>query len=78
VAIGTGLVELLAGVLLVVGAYTAVVALLLAATTVAFSWMSYLSNGFFLDWSLVSGAGHSYELNLLRLSALACMWLDCL
>ena len=76
VAVGTGLVEVLAGVLLILGAYTAAVSLLLAATTVAFSWMSYLSSVFFLDWSLESGAGHGYEFDFLRLSALACMMLS--
>ena len=76
VAVGAGLVEVLAGILLVLGAYTAAVASLLSATTVAFSWMSYLSNGFFLDWSLESGAGHGYEFDFLRLSALACMMLS--
>ena len=76
VAVGAGLVEVLAGVLLVLGAYTATVALLLAATTIAFNWMSYLSNGFFLDWSLESGTGHGYEFDFLRLSALACMMLS--
>ena len=76
VAVGTGLVEVLAGVLLVVGAYTVAAALLLAATTAVSSWMFHLSNGFFLNWSLEAGVGHGYEFDFLRLSALVCVMLS--
>ena len=76
VAVSIGVVEVLAGVLLVAGAYTVVVALLLTATTVATSWMFHLSNGSFLNWSLEAGVEHGYEFDFLRLSALVCVMLS--
>ena len=76
VAVGTGLAEVLAGTLLVAGAYTVMAAVLLAVTTAAMSWMFHLSNGFFLNWSLEAGVGHGYEFDVLRLSALVCVMLS--
>ena len=76
VAVGTGLAEVLAGALLVAGAYTLVVGFLLAATTAATSSVVHLSNGFFLNWSLEAGVGHGYEFDFLRLGALVCMILS--
>jgi len=73
VAVGTGLAEVLAGILLIVGAYTVVAAVLLAVTTAATSLMFHLSNGFFLDWSLEAEVGHGCEFDVLRLSALVCV-----
>lgn len=73
VTVGIGLAELLAGTLLVVGAYTVLGAMLLAATTAASSWMLHLSNGFFLNWSLETGVGHGYEFDFLQLAALVCL-----
>ena len=75
-AVGTGLAEALAGVLLVAGAYTVVAALLLAATTAATSWIFHLSNGFFLNWSLEAGVGHGYEFDFLCLGGLVCVMLS--
>ena len=73
VAVGTGLVEVLAGGLLAAGSYTLLAAALLTATTAAMSWMLHLSNGFFLNWSLESGVGHGYEFDLIRLGVLVCV-----
>ena len=75
-AVGIGVVEVLAGVLLLAGSYTVVVALLLTATTAATSWMFHLSNGFFLNWSLEAGVEHGHEFDFLRLSALVCVMLS--
>lgn len=73
VAVGTGLVEVLAGGLLAVGAYTSLAAALLTATTAAMSWVLHVSNGFFLNWSLETEVGHGYEFDLVRLSVLVCL-----
>jgi len=75
VTVGTGLVEVLAGSLLVAGAYTVLTALLLAVTTAAMSSFLHLSNGFFMNWSLEAWVGHGYEFDFLRLSALGCVML---
>ena len=75
VAVGTGLAEVLAGTLLVIGAYTVVAAMLLSVTTATTSWLFHLSHGFFLNWSLEAGVGHGYEFDVLRLSALVCVML---
>ena len=73
VAAGTGLTELLAGALVVAGAYTVWASFLLALTTAAGVWLLNVSNGFFLNWSLEPGIGHGYEFGFLQLSALACL-----
>ena len=76
VTVGIGLAELLAGALLVVGAYTPLATLLLSATTTASSWVLHLSNGFFLNWLLETGVGHGYEFDFLRLAALVCLMIS--
>ena len=73
VAVGTGLVEVLAGGLLAAGAYTLLAAALLTATIAATSWLLHLFNGFFLNWSLESGVEHGYEFDLVRLGVLVCL-----
>ena len=74
-AIGTGIVEVLAGALLVAGAYTVWVTLLLIATTATIAWKSHAPHGFFLNWSLEPGVGHGYEFALVLVSALVCLML---
>ena len=75
VAVGTGIVEVFAGALLMVGAYTPWVAVLLTVTTIASSWILHLSNGFFLNWSLEPSVGHGVEFEFLQVSTLVCLML---
>lgn len=73
--VGTGIVEVLGGMLLVAGAYTTWITILLAATTVATGWKLHLPNGFFLSWSLEPGLGHGYEYDLVLVASLTCLLL---
>lgn len=73
IAVGSGLVELLGGVLLLAGGYTAWTSLLLVATTGAIAWRLYLPHGFFINWSLTPGQGHGYEHALLLVGGLVCL-----
>ena len=67
--VGTGIVEVLAGALLVAGAHTFWLGLLLAATNVAVGWRLNVPNGFFLNWSLEPGVWHGYEFVLVLVAA---------
>ena len=73
-AVGTGIVEVLAGVRLVAGAYTAWVTILLAVMTLAMGWTLHLS-GFILNRVTEPGAAQAIELDLLLVGTLVCLFL---
>ena len=68
--LAAGGVELLCGAVLIAGAYTPWVTLVLAADTAVTVWKIHLANGFFLNWTLEPGVGHGYEYHLLLIAAL--------
>ena len=74
VTVGMGIVEVVAGTLLVVGAYTSWVAVLLTVTTAATGWILSVPHGF-LNWTSQSGGGHHVELEFLQVAALVCLML---
>lgn len=69
-SVATGIVEVLAGSLLVIGAYTVWTTGLLAATTFAISWKLHVSQECFLNWVLV---WHRVESDVVLISALVCL-----
>ena len=71
--LAVGGLELLCGMVLIAGAYTPWVTLVLAADTAISTWKVHLANGFFLNWTLEPGVGHGYEYHLLLLAALVCL-----
>lgn len=75
IAVGSGLVELLGGILLVAGGYIAWTAVMLAITTGVLAWKLYLPHGFFINWAMTPDVGHGYEQALLLLGALVCLLL---
>ena len=74
-ALVVGLVEFAGGLMLIAGAFTLYVALLLALDMVVAIWKVHLANGFFLNWSMVAGQGHGYEFNLALIGALVSLML---
>jgi len=68
----TGL-ELVGGLLLVVGAFTIWTAALLIIEMVVAIWKVHFIHGFFLNWTLRPGIGHGYEFNLVLIAALICL-----
>ena len=75
-AVGTGIVEVLGGVLLIAGGYTVWITTFLTATTLAIGWKLHLPHGFFLNWSLDPTAGHGYEYDLVLVWAFLCLLLS--
>ena len=73
ITLAAGGVELLCGVVLIAGAYTPWVTLVLAAYTAVTVWKIHLAHGFFLNWTLEPGGGHGYEYHLLLIAALVCL-----
>ncbi len=74
VTVGTGIVEVVAGSLLILGAYTSWVSVLLTATIALTSWVVNVPNGF-LHWTSGSGVGHHAEFEFLQVAALVCLML---
>jgi putative oxidoreductase len=72
-AVGTGIVEVLAGLLLIVGAYTFWACALLVATTSVIAWKLHVPHGFFVNWSLTPETGHGYEFAFVLTGALVCL-----
>jgi len=72
-AVGTGIVEVLAGLLLIVGAYTVWACALLVATTSVIAWKLHVPHGFFVNWSLTPETGHGYEFAFVLTGALVCL-----
>ena len=75
IAIAIGLIELAGGLLLVAGALTPVVSVLLLATMGVAIWKVHFANGFFLNWTNAPGIGHGYEFNLALTAALVSLML---
>lgn len=74
VTVGTGIVEVVAGTLLMVGAYTSWVAVLLTVTTAVTSWILNAPNGF-LNWTSEAGISHHVEFEFLQVAVLVCLML---
>ena len=72
-SVGTGIVEVLAGLLLIVGAYTFWACALLVATTSVIAWKLHVPHGFFVNWSLTPETGHGYEFAFVLTGALVCL-----
>lgn len=71
-----GVVELVGGLMLIIGAATLFAALALAMTMAVAIWKVHLANGFFLNWNLTPGQGHGYEFNLVLIGALISLMLS--
>jgi len=69
-AIFVGLVELFGGLLLLAGAFTAIVSAVLTINMLVAVWTVHVPNGFFLNWTMTPGQGHGYEFNLVLIGAL--------
>lgn len=74
-AVFVGLVELLGGLLLIAGAFTAIVAAVLMLDMLVAVWTVHLPYGFFLNWTSAPGQGHGYEFNLVLIAALVALML---
>lgn len=62
--------ELIGGLLLIIGAFNIWVALLLVIEMLVAIWKVHLVHGFFLNWSQRPGIGHGFEFNLVLITAL--------
>jgi len=69
-AIFVGLIEFCGGLLLIAGAFTFVVSILLTVNMIVAVWKVHLDSGFFLNWTNAPGLGHGYEFNLVLIAAL--------
>jgi putative oxidoreductase len=65
--------ELVGGVLLVIGGLTDWIAMVLIVEMLVAIWKVHFINGFFLNWMLRPGVGHGFEFNLLLICALLCL-----
>jgi putative oxidoreductase len=74
-AIFVGLVELLSGLLLIAGAFTAIACVVLLLDMLVAVWKVHLPYGFFLNWTSAPGQGHGYEFNLILIAALVALML---
>ena len=75
ITVGSGLVELLGGFLLIVGGYTFWVSVLLVATTSVTAWTLHLPHGFFINWTMTPGQGHGVEQAFVVVGALVALML---
>ena len=62
--------ELIGGLLLIIGAFNAWIAGLLVIEMIVAIWKVHLVHGFFLNWSLRPGIGHGYEFNFVLIASL--------
>lgn len=74
-AMAVGLVELLGGLLMIAGAFTAIAAGMLTIVMLVAVWKVHLASGFFLNWTGAEGIGHGYEFNLVLIAALVALML---
>lgn len=74
-ALFVGLAEVLGGLMLMAGAFTAITAAVLAADMLVAVWKVHLPYGFFLNWTNTPGQGHGYEFNLVLIAALVALML---
>ena len=72
-ALIVGVVELIGGLMLVIGAFTLAASLVLIVNMAAAAWTAHLASGFFINWALTPGRGHGYEFHLLMIGALAAL-----
>jgi putative oxidoreductase len=63
-AMAVGLAEAVGGLLLIAGLFTRIAAGVLLIEMLVAVWKVHLPNGFFLNWTNASGAGHGYEFSL--------------
>ena len=74
-ALLVGVVELIGGLMLVIGAYTFVTALALAINIGVAAWKAHLPSGFFINWGMTPGLGHGYEFHLVLAASLLALML---
>ena len=74
-ALFVGLVEFVGGLLLIAGAFTLVVTILLTLDMLVAVWKVHLGSGFFLNWTNAPGLGHGYEFNLVLIASLVALML---
>jgi putative oxidoreductase len=74
-AILVAVLELAGGLMLILGSFTVVMALLLTLNMLVAVWRVHLAQGFFLDWSAAPGAGFGYEFSLALIAALISLML---
>lgn len=74
-ALLVGVVELIGGLMLVLGAFTLVAAFALAVDMGVALWKAHLQSGFFLNWGMTPGRGQGYEFHLVIIAALAALML---
>jgi putative oxidoreductase len=74
-ALFVGVLELMGGLLLVLGARTIFTAGLLATATVVSAWKLRFAHGFFLNWGVTPGQGHGFEYDLVLIAALVTLML---
>jgi putative oxidoreductase len=74
-AIFVGLIEFCGGLLLIAGAFTLVVSILLTLEMVVAVWKVHAGSGFFLNWTNAPGLGHGYEFNLVLVASLVALML---
>ncbi len=72
-AVLVGGIELAGGLMLLAGAFTRTVALVLTVDMAVAVWKVHLINGFFLNWNMVPGQGHGFEFNLALAGALVAL-----
>ena len=74
-AIAVALVEFGGGLLLLVGGFTFVTALLLTLDMIVAVIKVHMPAGFFLNWNHVAGQEHGFEYNLALIASLICLML---
>jgi putative oxidoreductase len=74
-AVLVGSLELVGGLLLILGARTLFTAGTLAMATLVSTWTLRLAHGFFLNWGVTPGQGHGFEYDLVLLAALVTLML---
>jgi putative oxidoreductase len=74
-AVLVGSLELVGGLLLILGARTLFTAGTLAMATLVSTWKLRLAHGFFLNWGVTPGQGHGFEYDLVLLAALVTLML---
>ncbi len=75
IAVGAGLVEMLGGILLIVGGYTPWTSFLLLTTAGVLAWRVHLPPDYLTTWTITDGLGRGDEHALLLIGALICLML---
>jgi putative oxidoreductase len=68
-----GVLEFGGGLMLVAGAFTRPVSILLTGVMLAAVWTARRPHGFFINWALAPDRGHGYEFHLVLVGALVCL-----